>query len=139
MRAQAANLRATLVDKKREFSVARESVKRKRESAALLKAARTKAEKDATAESLLQREKAGLSAAHRAMDENIDRVVAVQDSLRSQGDRIRGASTRLLEMGQNIPGINTLITAATRKKTRDNMIVAASVAVGLCMTLLFIL
>ena len=133
-RAQAHNLRTTLTEKRREFSRLRDAMKRRRESALLLRSARSTAERDTTAEALLARERIAIRGASQTMDENIERAVAVQDAIRSQLERLSGASASLVRLGEGVPGINTLISAASRKRTRDNLLVAASVAVGLCVT-----
>jgi len=140
-KAQISRLRQFLQSSQADFRRTREALRHKMESAALLQSARerTNFSEDDVHQRLYEKEREGIHSSMKMMDENIGRAIAVQDAIRSQRERIRHATGRLMNMAESIPGINQLVAAATRKKTRDNMIVAAAIAFFLCLTLWWII
>lgn len=142
-KAQIARLRTFLQSSQADFKRTREAVQRRLESAALLRAARERTdhgdEGDEAAQRLYEKEREGIHSSMRMMDENIGRALAVQDAIKAQRERIRRATSQLVNMAESIPGINTIIAAASRKKVRDNMIVAAAIAFFVCLTLWWML
>lgn len=141
-KAQVARLRTVLQSSQSDFKRTRNEVKRKQESAALLRDARervTRSQEDETAEMLYQKESEGINHSLRMVDHEIDRAIQMKDRIHHQQNRIQQATAQLMTMGQSIPGINALIAAATSKKFRDNMIVAGVVAVLICLTLWWML
>jgi DNA repair exonuclease SbcCD ATPase subunit len=140
-KAQISRLRQFLQSSQADFKRTREAVTHRQESAALLQAARERTdytEEDAH-QRLYEKEREGIHSSMKMMDDSIGKALAVQDAIKSQRDRIRRATSRLANMAESIPGINQLIAAASRKKVRDNLIVATAIAFFICLTLWWML
>jgi hypothetical protein len=138
-KAQISRLKTFLTSSQADFKRTREQIKSKLESAQLLYQAKMRKndldEEEDPSQRLYEKEREGIHTSMRMMDENIGRALAVQDAIKSQRERIRRATNRLANMADSIPGINQLIQAASRKKIKDNMIVAAAIAFFICVTL----
>lgn len=139
-KAQISRLRDVLNSSTAEFRKTREKIKHREESQELLRNAKAELGGVGLGEQneedrLYEQEREGIHSSMRMMDESIGKALALQDTLRLQSNRLRRATAGLSNMAESIPGINQLIKAAGRKKTRDNMIVAAFVAMFVCFTL----
>jgi len=136
-RAHIARFRAIAHEKQVDWSKASSAAKQKRERQQLLKSTEKLMgkDKDTTSENakaLYEKEMRGIQNSRAAMDNNINLAMSVQDALKAQADKLRGGAQGLMSMGENIPGVNVLIKAAGKKKTRDNMIVATAISACLC-------
>jgi hypothetical protein len=143
-RAHVARFRAICHEHQVDWNKASSAARHAREHQALLKSTERlmSKEKDTTADAtraLYESEQRGIRSSMRLMEENISHAMGVQDALKAQAERLRGAGQGLASMGENIPGINVLIRAAGKKKTRDNMIVATVIATCLCLTFWWVL
>lgn len=117
-----------------EFTKHRDQAKQKRERMLLLQRAENSV-KNSGGEGdemyLLQKERNSIHNSIRHIDENISKAQAIREAIENQTEKLRLSATRVVKMGENIPGINNLIKAASNKKTRDNMIVATFIALCL--------
>jgi hypothetical protein len=144
-RVHVSRFRAIAHEKQVDWNKASSAARQRREHQQLLRSTDkllNKQDNQAGGESaklLYERERAGIHNSMRAMEENIGQALGIQDALRAQSERLRGAGSGLLAMSENIPGVNVLIKAAGKKKTRDNMIVATAIATGLCLMFWWVL
>ena len=140
-KAQITRLRTVLQSSQADFRRTKEQVRQRLESAALLREARQRPNggEDDSAERLYEKEQEGIYSSSRMMDDNIGRALAIQERLKAQRERIRRATGQLMNMAESIPGINTIISAASRKKLRDNMVVASAIGFFTCLTIWWML
>ena len=139
-KAQISRLRTVLQSSQADFKRTRDAVRARMESAALLRDARERTnygedEGEEAAQRLYEKEREGIHSSMRIMDDAIGRALAVQDAIKAQRERIKRATSQLGNMAESIPGINTLIAAASRKKIKDNLIVAIVIALFVCFTI----
>ncbi|KAH9249695.1 hypothetical protein BASA81_012491 [Batrachochytrium salamandrivorans] len=139
-KAQISRLRDARNSSQLEFKKTRDRIKHREESRELLRNAKAELGGGSTngvgeEERLYDQEREGIHSSMRMMDESIGKAMALQDTLRQQTHRLRRATAGLTNMAESIPGINHLIKAAGRKKTRDNLIVAVVIALLVCLTI----
>lgn len=137
-KAQISRLRDARNSSQLEFKKTRDRIKHREESRELLRNAKAElggGSGPGEEERLYEQEREGIHSSMRMMDESIGKAMALQDTLRQQTHRLRRATAGLTNMAESIPGINHLIKAAGRKKTRDNLIVAVVIALFVCVTI----
>ncbi|CAI7787793.1 unnamed protein product, partial [Closterium sp. NIES-53] len=61
-------------------------------------------------------------------DDVIKQAYATSSSLAQQRSLLGGTFSKVTLLGNRIPGLNTLLSAIRRKKSRDSLILAAVVA-----------
>lgn len=136
-KAQISRSRGILQSTQTEFRKTRDGMRQRQEKAQLLQAAqeRINAESDNSLEGqrrLYDREREHIDASSQSIQESIFVAQNVKNALLDQQDRMRRGLQGLQGMAEKLPSANDLIRAATRKKLKDNIIVAVAIAVAVC-------
>jgi len=77
----------------------------------------------------LLRERSGIASSLKGVNEVISQAYEAKDSLFSQRSSLGGAQQGLMGMVRAVPTFNRLISAVSKKKDRENLIIAAFVSV----------
>ena len=87
----------------------------------------------------LLRERSGISNSLKGVNEVIAQAYEAKDSLFSQRGALGGASQGLLGMVRSVPTFNKLVGALSKKKDRENLIVAVLISVLAIFTIWWVL
>ena len=121
-----------------EYQHVMSTLRGKRESAALFQgSSRSGAapdESDSHTEKLL-RERSGIANSMKSVDEVIAQAFDAKSSLLGQRSTIGGASTGLASMFKNMPSFSKMVDSISKKKNRENMIIALVLGILLFFTL----
>jgi len=86
----------------------------------------------------LLRERTATQAASDAADEAIGAATASREGILSQRSVLNGITTKLKTVGNHFPQINNVINAVQRRKSRDQMIIAAIIAFCFFLTIYYL-
>ncbi|EQC28968.1 hypothetical protein SDRG_13305 [Saprolegnia diclina VS20] len=89
---------------------------------------------DPEAEALL-RERGMLDASRTIANDSINIAMAVKENLLSQRAQLDGSRGKVTTVGSSTAGINVLVDQIRRKKMRNNILVAITIAGCICFTL----
>ncbi|KDO24193.1 hypothetical protein SPRG_10622 [Saprolegnia parasitica CBS 223.65] len=89
---------------------------------------------DPEAEALL-RERGMLDASRTMANDSINIAMAVKENLLSQRAQLDGSRGKVTTVGSSTAGINVLVDQIRRKKMRNNILVALTIAGCICFTL----
>jgi len=137
-RAQVQRCREVLVDFQADFRKTQKTFNRKRETAELFREVHAKNDDGSGAYSAtehLLRERNAVTSSQRNADSIYSQALGVREALTRQRQNLAGAGGKLLEMGKTIPGVNNLMSLITKKRTRDNTILAIVIAICMCFTI----
>jgi hypothetical protein len=136
---QLQRLREIGVEQRQKFRASQNRLKQVRESEALRRVmqrdARAEGDGDRHAQELLMRERTSVLNSSRMAGEIINQAVEVHGELLAQRSGFSGTAGRLVDIGRQVPGLNTLIQRIENKRTRDNTIIAIAIAFGVCFML----
>jgi hypothetical protein len=90
---------------------------------------------DASISDRLLRERSGISSSMRGMSDVLGQAMEAKSALLGQRGMMGGASTGLATMFRKMPSFSKMVDSVSRKKNRDNAIVAAVVGCLLLFTL----
>mmetsp|Transcript_10187 Transcript_10187/g.25567 ORF Transcript_10187/g.25567 Transcript_10187/m.25567 type:complete len:240 (-) Transcript_10187:210-929(-) len=123
-----------LVDYMQEFNSIKRAIENAREQAELLSSVRADIRADITSPRVdtLLRERASLHASERGTDSILQQAEEAHQQLSQQQSILKGALGRVGFVANHFPGLNSLINNASRKKTRDSVIIALFIAAILC-------
>ena len=128
------------MDFQAEFRKVEKTIERKRQTAELFRDVHRKGDDAdgayAATEHLL-RERNAVNSSQKNAESIYSQAVSVREALRHQRQNLVGAGGKLLEMGKSIPGVNNLMSLITKKRTRDNTILAIVIALCMCFTILY--
>jgi Golgi SNAP receptor complex protein 1 len=88
---------------------------------------------------MLLKERGSLQAAHSELDEVLGRAAEAQNALGRQRATIAGAANRLSGIASRIPGLSQLMQAISRRRLKNDIIVAFVVALLICFTIWWLL
>merc|ERR1711865_1035995 len=97
------------------------------ECAELFSGVKNSSDMSSAAQHLL-RERSALGASHAAADAAIGTAMAARDSMSEQNSMMEGIASKLQGVTKQFPAINQVVGAVQDKKTRDQLIVAATIA-----------
>ena len=129
-------------DSQLQFNKTRNLIRERQQKAELLQAAKQQADLDTEVDPhqrLYEKEADKIHSSMKMIDESLAVGMGIRESLQNQGQRISRVTTRLVTIAEGIPGINQVINAAGRKKTKDNLIVATAIATAVCFTFWWVL
>lgn len=86
----------------------------------------------------LLRERNSIGSSLRAASSVIGQAEEIRGDLRNQGSSLRGTNSTIAAIAGNVPGINHLIDAIRRKRSRDDMIVSGVIAACILFTLWYV-
>ncbi|OQS06943.1 hypothetical protein THRCLA_01042 [Thraustotheca clavata] len=89
---------------------------------------------DPAAEALL-RERGMLDASRSMANDSINLAMAVKENLLNQRNQLDGSRGRVSTIGSSTQGINHLVDQIRRKKMRNNILIALTIAGCICFTL----
>jgi hypothetical protein len=87
----------------------------------------------------LLRERSSIAGSLKGVNEVIAQAYEAKDTLFSQRGVLGGASQGLLGMVRSVPTFNKLVGALSKKKERENLIVAALISVLAIFTIWWVL
>jgi len=119
-----------------EFKNTLNAVNRKRESMELFHSSKSTPmdEQDSSMAKLL-RERSGIAASMKSINDVITQAFDTKSALSSQRDRLSASASGLGGLATNMPSFNRLIDGIQRKKYRESLILAIVIGVLICFTI----
>lgn len=132
--------REILFDSTNDFKKTSGSIHRKRESMELFAGASSDGAntEDPAMEQLL-RERNAIGNSIQSASNVLGQASEIRNELRNQGLALRGVGNRVLVMAGQIPGVNGLIDNIRRRRSKDDMVVSATIAACILFTLWYML
>ena len=131
--------REILFDYSTEFKKTMSSIQRKRDSAELFSGARGGESKGDTSGDpgmdQLLRERSAITSSLKSVSDVIGQGVEAKNRLMGQRQTLLGSGNTMSSVTAAIPGVNRVIEAIQRKKTRDNIVLALVISGCICFTL----
>mmetsp|Transcript_10412 Transcript_10412/g.19424 ORF Transcript_10412/g.19424 Transcript_10412/m.19424 type:complete len:137 (+) Transcript_10412:454-864(+) len=127
-----------MFDQKSKFRKSQNRIKQLRESEALRKLMQRDGRGDGgddQSQELLMRERNSILNSNRMAENVINQAIEVHSDLLEQRRTFTGTTGRLVDIGRQVPGLNTLIQRIEDKRTRDNTILALVIACCICFLL----
>jgi Golgi SNAP receptor complex protein 1 len=133
--------REIVFDLTSDYQKAHQVWQRSQERMELFKGARTNSgsedDADPAMQSLLQ-ERNHIQNSLNGANQTLEQAFAVRQDLRQQGMSLGRVTTGISSIVSAIPGVNTLVDAIRRKRSRDDQILAVVIAVCICFTLWYL-
>eukprot|EP00742_Colponemidia_sp_Colp-10_P007347 GILJ01007908.1.p1 GENE.GILJ01007908.1~~GILJ01007908.1.p1 ORF type:complete len:265 (+),score=33.03 GILJ01007908.1:587-1381(+) len=126
-----------LQDYTREFSRIRSNINSYMKREELLRGARGRSSGLSSRTKELLRERAALDNSLSVADSVIDTARATRDNLTLQRQAFNNITDRLLQLGEALPGVNTLLGKIDKKKRKDAMIVGSVIAICTFATVIY--
>merc|ERR1712157_115871 len=133
--------REILFDCSTDFQKTSAAVMRRREALELFSGANSttnnNAETDPDMEHLL-RERNAIASSLRMTSHIVEQAEEVNRDLKFQGTSLKGITGTVQRIAANVPGINHLVDAIKRKRSRDDMIISCVIAACILFTLWYV-
>ena len=126
--------REVLRESKQEFRKIRTSMRNKKQNADLFSSSSSRSSNrhtsnnDDNESNHLLRERSAIQNSRQAIDSLLQEAAAARDSLRDQRHVLGSAGNRLLEIGAQLPGVDKLVGMIRRRRGRDTIIIAGTIA-----------
>lgn len=132
--------REILFDLSSDFNKTSSTLQRKREQAELFSGANTQKGSDGTDPAMEQllRERNSIQNSLNASNMVLNQAADIHGDLRNQGASLQASRSSLAKLTQNVPGLNQLVDAISKKRSRDDKIVAGTIAACIVFTLWYL-
>lgn len=119
-----------------EFKNTSATVQRKRESMELMHSSQSlhKGDQDSSVAKLL-REKVGIAASMKSINDVISQAFETRDSLSNQRGSLLNSAGGLSNLTANVPSFGRLIDGIQKKKSRETMVVAVVIGLLVCVAI----
>lgn len=131
--------REILFDSDHDFQKAEMSLQRRREAAELFDGAPGSGSGSGSGPSAdnsmemdaLLRERSAINNSYKSSMDVLGQANGIRGELRNQRQSLMGSMGGVTNMVNNVPGVNSLIDAISRRKQRDNWVIGGAVAAGM--------